>query len=156
MQPVFGDETSALEGIRNLGGLSGESYVDKDLRTLLHDRVNGRFNLRYCGKGSLEACRASLWNAVDQVAAGLASTQGQDPAAWRTASQRTTGRRSSRSSSSTRRRRRGRRAAARRRSRGTTGRRSAPGVATAGATTPGAGPGEGTSGPGGARVPRGP
>ena len=89
MQPVFGDQTGALDGIRGLGGLSGESYVDKDLRTLLHDRVNGRFNLRYCGRGSLDACRASLWAAVDRVAAGLASTQGQDPAAWRTASQRT-------------------------------------------------------------------
>ncbi len=68
MHPVFGDLTDALDGIRGLGSLSGESYVDKDLRTLLHDPVRGRFNLRYCGNGSLDACRASLWAAVDQVA----------------------------------------------------------------------------------------
>jgi hypothetical protein len=37
------------------------SYVDKDLRTLLGDPVRGRFHLRYCGNGSLPACRASLW-----------------------------------------------------------------------------------------------
>jgi hypothetical protein len=89
MHPVFGDLTGALDDIRGLGSLSGESYVDKDLRTLLHDPVRGRFNLRYCGNGSLDACRASLWAAVDQVAASLAAAQGPNPVAWRTASQRT-------------------------------------------------------------------
>ena len=69
MRPVFGDLTGDLDNIRGLGSLSGESYVDKDLRTLLHEPVNGPFNLRYCGNGSLDACRASLWAVVDQVAA---------------------------------------------------------------------------------------
>ncbi len=90
MRPVFGDLTDALDGIRGLASLSGESYVDKDLRTLLHDRVNGRFHLSYCGNGSLPACRASLWAAVDQVATSLAAAQGPDPAVWRTAATRTT------------------------------------------------------------------
>jgi hypothetical protein len=89
MRPVFGDQTAALDDIRGLGGLAGESYVDKDLRTLLHDRVQGRFNLQYCGNGSLEACRASLWAVVDQVATDLAATQGPDPAAWRSPARRT-------------------------------------------------------------------
>ena len=31
--------------VRSLGGLAGESYVDKDLRTLLGEPVDGRFNL---------------------------------------------------------------------------------------------------------------
>ena len=70
-------------------GSSGESYVDKDLRTLLHDPVQGRFNLRYCGNGSLDACRASLWAVVDQVATGLAAAQGPDPTAWRSPARRT-------------------------------------------------------------------
>jgi acyl-homoserine lactone acylase PvdQ len=83
MRPVFGDQTAALDSIRGLGGDAGESYVDKDLRTLLHDRVSGRFHLRYCGAGSLDACRASLWAVVDQVAAQLATAQGPDPTAWR-------------------------------------------------------------------------
>ena len=33
---------------------SGESYVDKDLRTLLGQPVRGKFHLRYCGKGDLD------------------------------------------------------------------------------------------------------
>ena len=39
----------------------------------------GKFNLRYCGRGSLGACRASLWKAVDGAAAGLAAELGPDP-----------------------------------------------------------------------------
>ena len=46
MGPVFGDLLDDLNDVRGLGGLSGESYVDKDLRTLLGDSVRGRFNLR--------------------------------------------------------------------------------------------------------------
>ena len=39
--------------------------------------VQGRFNLRYCGNGSLDACRASLWAVVDPRAADdLAASQG--------------------------------------------------------------------------------
>jgi hypothetical protein len=89
MRPVFGDQTQALDAIRGLGSLSGESYVDKDLRTLLGERVAGPFNLRYCGQGSLSACRTSLWNVVQQVASGLAAQQGPDPAAWRSDASRT-------------------------------------------------------------------
>jgi hypothetical protein len=90
MRPVYGDLLPDLDAIRDLGSLSGESYVDKDLRTLLHDPVRGPFNLRYCGNGSLDACRTSLWSAVDQVAASLAAAQGSaDPAAWRSPASRT-------------------------------------------------------------------
>ena len=89
MRPVFGDLTADLDSIRGLGGLSGESYVDKDLRTLLNGPVQGKFNLRYCGNGSLDACRASLWAVVDQVATGLAAAQGPDPTAWRSTARRT-------------------------------------------------------------------
>ena len=42
-------------------------------------RCKGRFHLSYCGKGSLAACRASLWAAIDQVAAQLAATAGPGP-----------------------------------------------------------------------------
>ena len=88
MRPVFGDQLGALDGIRGLGSLSGESLVDKDLRTLLGDPVQGAFKLRYCGSGSLAVCRASLWAAVDQVAAQLAVAQGADPSAWRSPARR--------------------------------------------------------------------
>ena len=84
MRPVYGDMLGALNSLRNLGGLSGESYVDKDLRTLLDPAsVQGPFNLRYCGNGSLDACRASLWAAFDQALTPLATAQGPNPAAWR-------------------------------------------------------------------------
>ena len=82
MRPVFGDLTGALDQIRGLNGESGPSYVSKDLRTLLHEHVQGRFDLRYCGKGSLTACRASLWAVVHQIAGSLAATQGPDPEVW--------------------------------------------------------------------------
>jgi acyl-homoserine lactone acylase PvdQ len=83
MSPVFGALIPDLDNVRNLDGLEGESYVDKDLRTLLGDPVQGPFNLSYCGLGVLQSCRASLWQAIDQVAATLATQQGQDPTLWR-------------------------------------------------------------------------
>jgi acyl-homoserine lactone acylase PvdQ len=84
MSPVFGSLLPDLDSVRSLDGLEGESYVDKDLRTLLGDPVVGRFNLSYCGGGSLSACSASLWQAVDQTAATLTAQQGQaDPTLWR-------------------------------------------------------------------------
>jgi acyl-homoserine lactone acylase PvdQ len=88
MQPVFGDQLGALDRARGLGSLEGESLVDKDLRTLLGEPVKGAFQLRYCGNGSLDECRASLWAAVDQVAGQLAAAQGSDPTAWRSPARR--------------------------------------------------------------------
>jgi acyl-homoserine lactone acylase PvdQ len=88
VRPVFADLTPDLDAARSLNGLAGESYVDKDLRTLLHHHVDGRYNLRYCGNGSLDACRDSLWAVVDQVAAGLAAAQGPDPTVWRSPARR--------------------------------------------------------------------
>jgi hypothetical protein len=89
MRPVFGDLTDDLDRIRNLNGLAGESFVDKDVRTLLQGGVKGRFNLRYCGNGSLDACRDSLWAVVDQVASDLAAALGPDPTTWLTTASRT-------------------------------------------------------------------
>jgi penicillin amidase len=82
MQPVYGALTDDLNRIRGLGGLSGESFVDKDLRTLLGEHVKGKFNLRYCGAGSLGACRASLWQTIDSVSHSIAAAMGSDPATW--------------------------------------------------------------------------
>ena len=90
MRPVLGDSLlGAVDDVRSLGAPTGESYVDKDLRTLLGRRVEGKFNVRYCGKGSLSACRASLWAAVDTAAAGLAAELGADPTKWLTTAPRT-------------------------------------------------------------------
>ena len=83
MEPRFGDLVDDLSNVRGLGGLSGESYVDKDLRTLLGDKVKGKYNLSYCGKGKLGACRASLWDAIDASADSLETDfASSDPSAW--------------------------------------------------------------------------
>jgi len=94
LRPVLGDLTSDVDRVRGLGGLSGESYVDKDLRTVLGESVRGPFSEPFCGNGSLEACRVSLWAVVHQVAAQLAVVQGTAaqrtaPAAWRSPASRT-------------------------------------------------------------------
>ena len=83
MTPRFGPLLDDLNSVRSLNSLSGESYVDKDLRTLLGDPVRGRFNLRYCGRGSLVRCRAWLWNTIDAAANDLAAQfNSQDPTKW--------------------------------------------------------------------------
>jgi acyl-homoserine lactone acylase PvdQ len=84
MEPVFGDLTDELDDVRGLNGQSGHSYVDKDLRTLMGRHVRGRFNLRYCGNGSLKACRESLWQAIHAAADELQTQFGNsDPTTWR-------------------------------------------------------------------------
>jgi hypothetical protein len=88
MRPVFGDLIEELNEIRNLGGNAisgnnGSSLIDKDLRTLLGQDVQGPFNLSYCGAGDLEDCRTDLWQAVDEVAQALAVEYGdEDPSTW--------------------------------------------------------------------------
>ncbi|MFT4518798.1 MAG: hypothetical protein ACI9JM_001183 [Halioglobus sp.] len=82
MRPVFGDLTDTLDQIRNLGGSDGASFVDKDLRTVLGQNVEGRFNNSYCGSGSLDTCRDSLWAIVDEVSQALAAERGNDPTTW--------------------------------------------------------------------------
>ncbi len=76
LSPVLGDLAAATEGI------SPESILDKDLRTLLGGEVDGPFRLQYCGAGDLDACREALWRTVDEVAATLAAENGDDPSRW--------------------------------------------------------------------------
>jgi acyl-homoserine lactone acylase PvdQ len=90
MGKVLGSLLPAVDSVRGLGGLAGESYVDKDLRTLLGDHVDGPFNLRYCGAGSLKECRDALWFTLHAQADQLATEFGNpDPATWLGAASRT-------------------------------------------------------------------
>jgi hypothetical protein len=83
MGKVLGNLLPDVDSVRGLSGLAGESYVDKDLRTLLGDHVKGRFNLHYCGAGSLKDCRNALWITVHAAADQLAAQFGsQDPTTW--------------------------------------------------------------------------
>jgi hypothetical protein len=84
MSPVVGSLIPDLDNVRNLDGLEGESYVDKDLRTLLGDPVVGPFNVSYCGDGAMAACAASLWQAIHDTAETLTTQQSQaDPHLWK-------------------------------------------------------------------------
>jgi acyl-homoserine lactone acylase PvdQ len=86
-----GGPLQALEGIdQHPAQANGSSffsgwygYMDKDLRTLLGEPVNGPFHRRYCGGGDLTTCRAALWGAIVAATDRLAAQQGPDPAAWR-------------------------------------------------------------------------
>jgi acyl-homoserine lactone acylase PvdQ len=50
------------------------SYVDKDIRAVLGENVQGGFAEKYCGGGSLSACRDTLISTLDQ-AAGMTAAQ---------------------------------------------------------------------------------
>ncbi|HEU0025424.1 MAG TPA: penicillin acylase family protein [Thermoleophilaceae bacterium] len=89
MRPVLGNLTDDVNDVRSLSGGSGHSYVDKDLRRLAGRKVRGKFHLRYCGKGSLPACRAALWAVIGEAANELATEFGPDPTTWLKAGDRT-------------------------------------------------------------------
>ncbi len=72
-EPVLGDLTADLADTYTTfdappgGQYSGwHIYMDKDLRSLLGEPVKGTFKTRFCGGGDLEACRTSLWAALDR------------------------------------------------------------------------------------------
>jgi acyl-homoserine lactone acylase PvdQ len=93
MGPVLGPQLDPLaklisrdELARSVGSSFGEGwygYVDKDLRRLRGLKVKGPFRTRFCGAGSLSACRAALWGALDAAGNELAAAQGPNPNAWR-------------------------------------------------------------------------
>jgi acyl-homoserine lactone acylase PvdQ len=58
-------------------------FMDKDLRTMLGEKVRGKYSVRYCGGGSVAKCRTLLWGAIDQAGNELAAAQGGNPANWR-------------------------------------------------------------------------
>jgi acyl-homoserine lactone acylase PvdQ len=92
LQPVLGpltDQLKQLAPIDNPANSNGSSYgagwysyVDKDLRTLLGQKVAGKFSTEYCGDGDLATCADSLWQSLDAAGNALAAAQGPDPSAW--------------------------------------------------------------------------
>jgi hypothetical protein len=71
-------------------GIDDASFVDKDLRSVLGEQVEGEFNVAYCGAGDLDACRESLWAAVDDEVSALAAERGADISTWLPPGQRLT------------------------------------------------------------------
>jgi hypothetical protein len=92
LKPVLGpltDQLKQLAPIDNPANPNGSSYgagwysyVDKDLRTLLGEKVPGAFSTPYCGGGDLATCADSLWQSLDAAGNALAAAQGSDPSAW--------------------------------------------------------------------------
>jgi hypothetical protein len=91
MDPVLGPQATQLDKtiIGKDASWKGDyaggwnSYVDKDLRTLLGDKVKGKFHFSFCGGGNLNACATALWGALDAAGNTLQAAQGPDPSAWR-------------------------------------------------------------------------
>jgi acyl-homoserine lactone acylase PvdQ len=88
LMPEFASMNSP-DDAPNSAGSSFDSgwygYVYKDLRSELGIPEQGAFSRQYCGNGSLEACRTSLWAAVQGAAEQLEESQGSNPAAWKAA-----------------------------------------------------------------------
>lgn len=59
-----------------------EMDVQKDLRQVLGQTVQGRFSRTYCGGGSLTRCRALLSSTLLQAADDLAAKYGPSMSAW--------------------------------------------------------------------------
>lgn len=94
LAPVLGpqlDQLSSLTGKNTSGDSTGGrlAYVDKDLRQLLGTQFKNPFTTRFCGSGDINACRDSLWAAVDAAGNEIAAAQGSnDPAAWKSDAKR--------------------------------------------------------------------
>jgi acyl-homoserine lactone acylase PvdQ len=59
-------------------------YFDRDIRGLLGMPVATPFANRYCGNGSLSACRTAVWQAIAAAGAELTTAQGtSNPSLWR-------------------------------------------------------------------------
>jgi acyl-homoserine lactone acylase PvdQ len=69
-------------------GSGWEGYVSKDLRSILGQSVAQPYSRIYCGSGSLETCRSSLWAVVQSAVEHLSATQGPNPKKWRAANVR--------------------------------------------------------------------
>lgn len=85
--PVLGEYFARGAGTR---GIDDASFVDKDLRSVLGQDVEGPFNVAYCGKGDLDRCAEDLWLVLDDTVAALAAERGADIATWLREGQRST------------------------------------------------------------------
>jgi acyl-homoserine lactone acylase PvdQ len=90
MDPVLGPQASALQAMIGKNASTGSGftggwidYIDKDLRTLLGQKVKGKFHFHFCGNGNAAACATSIWSALDTAGNALQQAQGANPAAWR-------------------------------------------------------------------------
>jgi hypothetical protein len=75
---LVGTDNSPRTGFTN-GAIN---HVDKELRTLTGTRFREPYRIRFCGEA--DACRAKLWQAMEETGAALEREQGTaDPDAWK-------------------------------------------------------------------------
>jgi hypothetical protein len=80
--PLLGPLLTDDDGDISFPGINSESLVDKDLRELLGQPVDGPFQVAYCGAGDIDTCRAALWDAIDRAVNEVAAERGDDPTTW--------------------------------------------------------------------------
>ncbi|HEY0516293.1 MAG TPA: penicillin acylase family protein [Solirubrobacteraceae bacterium] len=95
LSPVLGGllpEFRSIQGPDNGENSQGSSYgsgwygyVYKSLREALGEPVGQPLSRGYCGNGNLEACRNSLWSAIEGAAEKLQGEQGSEVKSWRAA-----------------------------------------------------------------------
>ncbi len=95
LSPVLGELTSyfkSVNGTNDQPSSHGSSfdngwygYVDKGLRQVLGESIMQPLSRGYCGAGNLEACRNSLWAAIQGAAEKLQGEQGGGPKTWKAA-----------------------------------------------------------------------
>jgi acyl-homoserine lactone acylase PvdQ len=95
LSPVLGELTpyfESMNGTNNGPNPAGSSfgggwygYVYKGLRQILGFPVAQPLSRGYCGGGNLEACRNSLWSAIQGAAEKLQTEQGGTPKTWKAA-----------------------------------------------------------------------
>ena len=76
------EQLDSFDGRGNRGGSSWVGWLDKDLRTLLGEKVKSKFGTTFCGAGDLAACRTAVWNSLEAARQQLITEQGADPAGW--------------------------------------------------------------------------
>ena len=89
-KPVLGNAYGSLPfDIDDEPGPLGSAYisgsyghVQKDLRTILGQKVKGKFSRIYCGKGKLKQCRKDLQRSLSDAVAALTDEFGADPSSW--------------------------------------------------------------------------
>jgi acyl-homoserine lactone acylase PvdQ len=85
LSPVLGsltDQLATLMGRDDAPNAQGSSYIDGWYGYVDKD-LHGKFANSYCGGGDSIACSKNLWAALDAAGNELATSQGPDPAAWR-------------------------------------------------------------------------
>ncbi|MCB0863710.1 MAG: penicillin acylase family protein [Solirubrobacterales bacterium] len=90
MKPVLGSQLDELNSLFSRFDLppSGQysgwyQYFDRDIRSLLGQKVKSPFRVKYCGHGKKSACQTAVWNAIAAAGTELAADQGSsNPADW--------------------------------------------------------------------------